>query len=1703
MSTSLSASLKSLYGKLLASKSGRLNKEKARRQRKTLQLERLENRNLMAADLKGTVYNDINTNGVPDATDPGLEGWTVWVDTNGNGSFNTGEPTAVTDTKGKYLIGGLPVGTFNVYEQVEPGFAPTPGSSNRKTVEFRDRKTSKADFGNVSVEITPGRVTGTVFVDSNLNNVKESGEEGLLGWTVFVDTNDDGLLTDGEPIGFTDSDGDYVIDDVVPGSHKVYEELQGGYGPVGSGLFPLQSASRFRQVTVVAGGSVRAEFANTLSQVGTIQGTVWNDTNGDGIRQSTESPFANHPAFIDLDSNGMQDASEPVRLTDSSGFYTFQDIRIGSYLVTESPISGYSSAYGYSNTRSVSVSARSLNTIDFFNLQPKPGTVSGKIFNDVNSDGKITLPEPGLQDWTVYIDSNNNAVPDPSELSAVTDIQGNYAIPNVPYGLATVRIQPHANYSSTTPNSISILVLSEIGRGDINFGQHDLSSFSISGTVFHDANEDLLRGADETGISGITVFIDSNFNNALDAGEVSVISSVDQFYTPNVNELGTYSFSHLARGTYHIVELLPATLSGTPESTRSKTVVIGDVSLDSVDFANQYRDNEIHGTVFDDTNHNHSWDDGEYARPSVTVYIDANRNNHMDDDEPKTITGDDGSYSFTGLKPGAYVVREDDSSTSGPHTYPQTVDGILWPSGSNNPAIGNVSPGLIELSLQNGQSVSQTVSITLPNTGTITNLVDVFLLFDDTGSFTSNSPIVRSAFPTIISSLQASLPGIDLGFGLGRFEEYGNFAAENSTGRPFILNQPIVESITPGFTTAIQSALDRVAPGYGGDTPETDIEALYQLVTGLGFDGNNNGSVQDSGPAGLASTQLNPGISGDVPSFTSYQADLANGGLPSAGNVGGGGFRAGALPIILLATDTGFVFQPKGETEISGTGGVTLPLSQLSQTSRGTTPFGAGAGLQETVTALNALGALVVGLGTNPETSIDPRQSLEALSTLTGAMNRSTATIPNGTTTPIAPGSPLYFQIGAGFGNTVADGIVQAIQNAVTNVDLDLTIKSSDPRVKIINHTGVLNGIGAGESASFDIEFVGDGKPHRFDLQFVRNGTDVVVGSIPVVLGTPVSGDGYSYDDLEDGEIHHSSHFGNYVANVAPGFAGGGNVATVEDSGIVSVLNWATSITAGPSREAGQKVEFKLSTSKPELFESLPAISSQGNLTFTPAANVFGTAEVIVLLNDNGGIGPGGADTSSPYTFTISIDSVNDAPIAIGDSFEATAGTSLQIAGTGVLTNDTDIDGDSLTAILQSPPQHGTLSLNLDGSFTYTPNPGFGGNDSFTYVANDGEDVSIVTAVAIKVTGLNSAPIALGDTFSTNEDMSLTISLSDLVSNDSDPDGDSLSIESVTSPLHGTLTLNSDGSYTYAPEQNFYGVDSFEYRVFDGALYSQNAIVVINIVAVNDAPTAFGENYTTSEDARLIVAAPGLLQNDSDVDGDSLNPVVVTNPLNGTVTISTTGGIDYLPAADFNGIDTFTYKINDGKTDSNIVTVVIQVAAVNDAPAAQNDSYSVNQDSQLTISAPGVMNNDFDIDGDSITPSVTTTPANGSLTFQADGSFVYTPIAGYSGSDSFTYRITDGIASQLATVQITVIPILPPAKFFISDFNVGTTFVYGENGPLVSSYALNRASNKPRGIASNSTGTIQWVIDPKGAVAVHNQNGALLGSWTEIGRAHV
>lgn len=291
----------------------------------------------------------------------------------------------------------------------------------------------------------------------------------------------------------------------------------------------------------------------------------------------------------------------------------------------------------------------------------------------------------------------------------------------------------------------------------------------------------------------------------------------------------------------------------------------------------------------------------------------------------------------------------------------------------------------------------------------------------------------------------------------------------------------------------------------------------------------------------------------------------------------------------------------------------------------------------------------------------------------------------------------------------------------------------------------------------------------------------------------------------------------------------------------------------------------------------------------------------------------------------------------------------------------------------------------------------------------------------------NRPPNAVADSLETNEDTAQSL---DVLANDSDPDGDPISLVGATEGSHGTVTCD-DGVCTYTPAPDFNGIDSFTYTITDGRGADATGTVNVTVAPVNDAPLAAGDNYATDEDAALVVVAPGLLANDTDVDtaATSLSAIEVTDPDAGSVTIGPDGSFTYAPDAGFNGEDTFTYKVSDGALDSNVATVTIDVDPVNDPPVAANDSYAVDEDSPLTVSAPGVLVNDTDEDSAGFSAVLVNGVTSGALALNQDGSFTYTPAANFNGTDSFAYRANDGDAdSNLATVTITVSPVDEPRQ---------------------------------------------------------------------------
>jgi uncharacterized delta-60 repeat protein len=444
-------------------------------------------------------------------------------------------------------------------------------------------------------------------------------------------------------------------------------------------------------------------------------------------------------------------------------------------------------------------------------------------------------------------------------------------------------------------------------------------------------------------------------------------------------------------------------------------------------------------------------------------------------------------------------------------------------------------------------------------------------------------------------------------------------------------------------------------------------------------------------------------------------------------------------------------------------------------------------------------------------------------------------------------------------------------------------------------------------------------------------------------------------------------------------------------------------------------------------------LNADGSYTYTPAANYNGPDSFTYKAND-------GTVDSNIATVSITINAVNDAPVADAKSIGTDEDTAVTVTPTG-----SDVEGDALTFALIAAPTHGSVTVNGDGSFTYTPAANYNGSDSFTYKANDGAADSNIATVSITVRSVNDAPVAADQVASTNEDTPLsgTVAATDL-------DGDTLTFSLVAAPAHGAVKVNADGTFTYTPAANYNGPDSFTFKANDGTVDSNIATVSITVNAVNDAPVADAKSLGTDEDTAITVTPTG-----SDVEGDALTFAIVTAPTHGSVTVNGDGSFTYTPAANYNGSDSFTYKANDGTADSASATVSITVNAVDDAPVANGASLATDEDLVLNGAAVAT-----DADGDTLTYALVSGPLHGTLQLKADGSFAYTPAANYNGSDSFTYKANDGTAdSNVATVNITVnavndAPALPAATFTLPENSPVGTVVGTVTGSDVEGDAL-------------------------------------------------
>jgi large repetitive protein len=509
------------------------------------------------------------------------------------------------------------------------------------------------------------------------------------------------------------------------------------------------------------------------------------------------------------------------------------------------------------------------------------------------------------------------------------------------------------------------------------------------------------------------------------------------------------------------------------------------------------------------------------------------------------------------------------------------------------------------------------------------------------------------------------------------------------------------------------------------------------------------------------------------------------------------------------------------------------------------------------------------------------------------------------------------------------------------------------------------------------------------------NGT-VVVNGDGTITYTPIANyhgqDTFDYT-ISDGSLTSTATVTVTVSavNDAPQTTNDSKITNEDTPTTISVLSNDTDVDGDAITVTGTTIPAN----------GTVVVNGDGTITYTQIANYHGQDTFDYTISDG--------SLTSTATVTITVTSVNDTPQAVNDIATTNEDTQTTIS---VLTNDTDMDGDALTVTTTTSPSHGNAVVNADGTITYTPTANFHGSDTFDYTISDGNGGTGIATVTITVVSVNNTPLAANDVATTNEDVPMTITV---LSNDTDGDGDVLSVIGVTPPLNGGAVVNINGTITYTPNPNFNGTDTFKYTVTDGNGGTSTANVTIIVNSVNDAPTTVNDIGSTDEDIPVLIA---VLSNDTDVDGDALAVTTTTAPSHGTVIVKSDGTIIYTPNPNFNGIDTFDYSVNDGNGGVSTATVSITVNSVNDAPLAVTDVITTDEDTPVIIHA---LTNDIDVDGDPLSVVSITNPLHGTAVVNTDGTITYTPEANFNGTDAFEYTLTDGNgASSIATVNLVV-----------------------------------------------------------------------------------
>jgi VCBS repeat-containing protein len=409
-------------------------------------------------------------------------------------------------------------------------------------------------------------------------------------------------------------------------------------------------------------------------------------------------------------------------------------------------------------------------------------------------------------------------------------------------------------------------------------------------------------------------------------------------------------------------------------------------------------------------------------------------------------------------------------------------------------------------------------------------------------------------------------------------------------------------------------------------------------------------------------------------------------------------------------------------------------------------------------------------------------------------------------------------------------------------------------------------------------------------------------------------------------------------------------------------------------------------------------IDNQGQFTYAPSANFFGSETITLSVCD-------ALSACDAATISFQVSSVQDTPFAANDIAIVVEGN---VISGNLSLNDTDGDNDALTYTALNQPSQGAWSLSSNGAFSYTPSNSFLGVESVNYRVCDITNRCDSATLTINVVTANTAPSVINSAFTLTEDTPLSESLTAFLS---DAEGGTFTYTTLIAPSHGSIQWLSQNTFIYTPQLNFAGTDDFTYRVCDSGNLCAEANVSLVVTAVNDAPLLNGDALQVAEDTSLNIS---IAANDIETEGESIQYTLTGTTSNGTINLTSTGILSFVPIADFFGTETVTYTACDPNNNCTNGILSLEVTPVNDAPVAASANYSTDEDTPLNGSLAFYVS---DSENDALT-FVSNSP---SLQINSNGNFSFAPANNFFGEITIDFSVCDAPEScSSASIIFTV-----------------------------------------------------------------------------------